>query len=124
MNTIPFYSAKYIRMCSWDLSSVKADPEFSPFYAGYLAEFRKRVPFRKPVLSNANQLFESMKVGHNCYIVPGGCTMVSVHLRLGDYTKIMRKRNLPAIVSDTDYLENAFQHVIKNYTVCFQPIVI
>ena len=34
-----------------------------------------------------------------------------------DYTKMMRDQNFPAIVSDTDYLANAFQHVITNYTV-------
>ena len=86
-------------------------------FAGFLAEFRKRVPFKEPVLKNAQKLFGNMKMSHNCSTVPEGCTMVSVHLRLGDYTKMMHDQNWPAIVQDTNYLTNAFQHVIANYTV-------
>ena len=78
-----------------------------------MAEFRKQVPYRKDVLFNAKIIYENVKERTNC----SSCTMVSVHLRLGDYTKMMHEQNFPAIVSETNYLSNAFNYIIENYSV-------
>ena len=83
------------------------------FVSGFLAEFRKQVPYRKDVLFNAKIIYENVKERTNC----SSCTMVSVHLRLGDYTKMMQEQNFPAIVSETNYLSNAFNYIIENYLV-------
>ena len=79
-----------------------------------MAEFRRQVPFRKDVLFNAKLVYENVKAVANC----SGCTMVAVHLRLGDYPGTMRAQHFPAIVSETNYLSNAFNYIIENYSVC------
>ena len=76
------------------------------------------MPFKDDVLSNAKQLFQNIKDLHNCSHLSEGCTMVSIHLRLGDYPKWMHAQKYPEIVFETNYLSNALHHVIDRYVVC------
>ena len=71
---------------------------------------------RKDVLSHAEVLLDKIKTNHQCS--NSNCTMVSVHLRLGDYTNIMKGHGWPAVATETDYLNNAFSHVLDKYQVC------
>ena len=50
-----------------------------------LREFRALVPFRNDVWQISKQLMQDIRANHNCI---ANCTVVSAHLRMGDYDQV------------------------------------
>ncbi|XP_063721859.1 uncharacterized protein LOC134848377 isoform X2 [Symsagittifera roscoffensis] len=91
-------------------------PQFLPLVTyGFYAEFRSRVIFNRTVWRDAEKVFNGLNKLNNCW-TQTGCTVVYVHMRMGDY-----KYHLNALQWDcdvfekTNYLQDAFKKVATLY---------
>jgi len=86
----------------------------------YLNEFQSQMVFRNDVLQISKAVLQQLKGKHGCSNQQQ-CTPVSVHLRMGDYKDHIAQFNkrkpggFVNLFSDTDYLPNAFHHVMEHY---------
>jgi len=98
-------------------------PEFLPMLQDYLPQFRSILPFKPKVLSAAKKLFKSMKAAapaHFCTTTAtsdgSNCpTMISVHLRMGDYSNHLRALYKIKDFTQTNYLQRALEYMLKKY---------
>ena len=103
---------------------------FQP-HSEYLDKFRSLMTFRDDVFKTATRLFDEMEHKHECpvqikasstkYQVPSTksrCrTMISVHLRMGDYPAHLYKQYGVTDFSRTNYLQRAVEYLSKKYQV-------
>ena len=54
---------------------------------------------------------------HNCNTSGNKCTVVSMHLRMGDYDNHLKLTGLGPSFTKTDYIKNAVGHVMKKHQV-------
>ena len=74
--------------------------------------------FRQDVLDSTFQLLKEIKSKIGCADKMENCTIVTVHLRMGDYDNHLRKLGWgPNILTKTNYVPEAFKYVIKKYEV-------
>ncbi|XP_075264760.1 uncharacterized protein LOC142356878, partial [Convolutriloba macropyga] len=87
-------------------------PQFHPWIIEvFLSEFRKRMKFHDRVVSGATQIVNRARKEYNCFN-PSSCVLVVVHMRMEDYPKALKTRPIetPELMTQTDYLPNAFNH--------------
>ena len=83
-----------------------------------MSEFRNVIRFRPDVWNIAHELLKIMKAQLGCSDGHKNCTIVTVHLRMGDYAKHIKNKRLgPNILNETDYIPKALQHVLEKYQV-------
>ena len=88
------------------------------YFSGYLNEFRQVMTFRQDVLDSTFQLLKEIKNKTGCHDIMENCTLVTVHLRMGDYDNHLRKLGWgPNILTKTNYVPEAFKYVIRKYEV-------
>ena len=74
--------------------------------------------FRQDVLDSTFQLLKEIKAKIGCADKMENCTIVTVHLRMGDYDDHLRALNIgPNILTKTDFVPEAFKYVIRKYEV-------
>ena len=74
--------------------------------------------FRQDVLDITFQLLKEVKANIGCTEEMAKCTLVTVHLRMGDYDNHLRALGYgPNILTKTNYVPEAFKYVIKKYEV-------
>ena len=83
-----------------------------------MSEFRNVMRFRPDVWYIAHKLLKNIKAQLGCSDGHKNCTIVTVHLRMGDYAKHIKNKRLgPNILNETDYIPKALQHVLEKYQV-------
>ena len=93
------------------------------YFSGYLNEFRQVMTFRQDVLDSTFQLLREIKNKTGCNDKMENCTLVTVHLRMGDYDNHLNLTGLgPNILTKTNYVAEAFKHVIEKYQVKTETI--
>ena len=80
--------------------------------------------FRQDVLDIAFQLLKEVKADIGCTEEMAKCTLVTVHLRMGDYDNHLKKQGWgPNVMTETNYITQAFNHVIEKYKVKTKLII-
>ena len=80
--------------------------------------------FRQDVLDITFQLLKEVKANIGCTEEMAKCTLVTVHLRMGDYDNHLKKRGWgPNVMTETNYITQAFHHVIEKYQVKTKLII-
>ncbi|XP_075256267.1 uncharacterized protein LOC142348702 [Convolutriloba macropyga] len=91
-------------------------PEFLPWItATYYYEFRTRVRFREDVWKDAEIVLNHLNSIHDC-TSKEDCTVVFVHMRMGDYLRHLRALGWgPSVFDETNYMQEAFKTVVNSY---------
>ncbi|XP_075256400.1 uncharacterized protein LOC142348787 isoform X2 [Convolutriloba macropyga] len=99
---------------------------FSWIYQGYLAQFRRDIIFKKELLELADKVLKNVLRDNNCSRADEGnavrssdviCTLVAVHLRMGDYDeRLIRLGRDASIIQNSTYIPNCFKYVTDKYT--------
>ena len=80
--------------------------------------------FRQDVLDITFQLLKEVKANIGCIEEMAKCTLVTVHLRMGDYDNHLKALGWgPNVLSETNYITQAFNHVIEKYKVKTKLII-
>ena len=80
--------------------------------------------FRQDVLDITFQLLKEVKANIGCTEEMAKCTLVTVHLRMGDYDNHLKKHGWgPNVLTETNYITQAFNHVIEKYKVKTKLII-
>ena len=80
--------------------------------------------FRQDVLDITFQLLKEVKANIGCTEEMAKCTLVTVHLRMGDYDNHLKKQGWgPNVMTETNYITQAFNHVIEKYKVKTKLII-
>ena len=74
--------------------------------------------FRQDVLDITFQLLKEVKADIGCTEEMAKCTIVTIHLRMGDYDNHLKALGWgPNVLTETNYVTQAFKHVIEKYEV-------
>ena len=85
----------------------------------YLDNFRSLMTFRDDIWKIATHLFHNMACPPKKASTSNPChTMISVHMRMGDYPIHMKFRFGTTDFSHTNYLQNAVRYLATKYHVC------
>ena len=80
--------------------------------------------FRQDVLDIAFQLLKEVKADIGCTEEMAKCTIVTIHLRMGDYDNHLKALGWgPNVLSETNYITQAFKNVIEKYEVKTKLII-
>ena len=80
--------------------------------------------FRQDVLDITFQLLKEVKANIGCTEEMAKCTLVTVHLRMGDYDNHLKKQGWgPNVMTETNYITQAFNHVIEKCKVKTKLII-
>ena len=88
----------------------------------YLDKFRSLMTFRDDVWEIATHLFKEMEHNHSCLRTKASTskpcyTMISVHLRMGDYPNHLKGMFNITDITHTNYLQNAVGYLSTKYKV-------